>query len=295
MGFNITCELSSYDYNVDQADIAAILQLAGCGGFSDLKTRNATLCNEILQKYDRLPVSAEGLWTFYAKGPPVKWNERDPLNTSFNSLAGPDTEINNDGLFVRTQVKTNPTCKGTGSIRRCDLRQGIVEYAVVLKHNTIALQHAHWQNDTFLQGTPAYLLDSRDSWTDIVALLYPPVVVEITSPAAYEPLRVKQYFNCNSNNRQPNMNTTCQASEFVGSQFALRDFSERYLDQSDDSKNPCGYTWRDPMQVCTSYHPRISLQHSFRSVCQLFCVPRLLCQMIACPTYPADHWAGYTR
>lgn len=53
-------------------------------------------------------------------------------------------------FIITTKFKNDTACKGVAFTQACKLHQGLVEYSIILKNNSISLRYPHWQNDTFL-------------------------------------------------------------------------------------------------------------------------------------------------
>lgn len=51
-------------------------------------------------------------------------------------------------LDVKSVFKSSPSCQENLSVHTCSLHRGIIEYDVTMQNGSIALQHAHWQQDT---------------------------------------------------------------------------------------------------------------------------------------------------
>jgi hypothetical protein len=55
------------------------------------------------------------------------------------------------GTFqIMNLFKTDQACKGMMDLSNCSLRHAIIEYEVVVKNKTIALESSRWQGDDII-------------------------------------------------------------------------------------------------------------------------------------------------
>lgn len=160
-----------------------------------------------------------------------------------------------DGLkynvIITTTFKDTPTCKGSIPMHRCSLRLTLVDYAVMIKNDSITLQYPHWQSDMVHETSipkkeyiPWGLGVFTNEWTQLFALLYPPTQINVTQMGDRPMLM--EYVLCQENSDRlfDTINTTCPLRMPI-----IRDLSKIYSNQPLPYRHACDYTWRDPMQV----------------------------------------------
>lgn len=274
VGFGVACESSSYNFSAEEADMAPKVQALGCSstfGFNNATAdRNETFCKELGKTYD-VPL-AKVFAVGFENGGAAAGSPEDCYRPFKNTLDFLDNNCVGSGINITTTFKDRPTCRGTVQARRCTLRQGVVEYAVMIKNDTISLRHPHWQNDTFLQDTPIDLLDTINHWTKIFPHLYPPIQVNLDRSVRSKAARLHWYQDCPKGYGQSN--TSCPVSGSIGERLGSIDLSRQYINEKQAGLNPCDITWSDPMQaslnLCTHLFPFRSRQtpsNHFRSSC----------------------------
>jgi hypothetical protein len=56
-------------------------------------------------------------------------------------------------LDITSVFKSDPSCQADVSVNTCSLHRAILDYDVTMQNGTIALQHAHWQQDNTFTRT----------------------------------------------------------------------------------------------------------------------------------------------
>ncbi len=111
---------------------------------------------------------------------------------------------------ISTTYKDVSTCTGEVQTHRCTLRPAVVEYAVILKNETISLQHSHWQNDTVVQDATFPGFGFVD-WGMVLSLMYPPVQVNVTRSYGLPVYNLAKFIECNNVALPPSAsNTSCR-------------------------------------------------------------------------------------
>jgi hypothetical protein len=117
-----------------------------------------------------------------------------------------------------TSFNTDSGCRWVAHKETCTLRQAIVNYAVVLKSDTISLRYPYWQNDTVNRHFSGSLLTLTKEWKTALKELYKPVRLYGADDGI-------DHFN---------------------DTITFRD-TARFA-----ASSPCGTTWSNPMQVVKS-------------------------------------------
>lgn len=154
-------------------------------------------------------------------------------------------------IRITTKFKDMPTCKGFAQTRMCTLRQGVVEYAVMLRNETISLQHPHWQNDTVLYTHGRQNQSYVTEWLEAFSMLTPAYKYDISHDLRASRFETQSYVNCNTWGKRPASNMSCTPTADAAFTFRERD---RFRTQGDRSKTQereasCELTFRDPTQV----------------------------------------------
>lgn len=309
VGFGVTCESSSYDFSVDEADMAAKAAAIGCSSFfgynNDTSDTNVTFCKE-LEKPENYQTAQFGKVKVFAVGFENGGPAAGSPDKCFRPVRNADDALRDDcissGINITTAFKNTPTCKGRAQARRCTLRQGVVEYAVMIKNDTISLRNPHWQNDTFLQDTPVNLLDMANYWWEVFPQLYPPIQVNLEHGPRSNSLVFGLYGDCLSSYRESN--TSCSVAGFQTQPIVLKDLSIRYINQADPNLSECNYTWSDPMQACLTHltfqlklyrlPETMKLIPSFKRTCSTVCAISPSEHLSTLPLLPIDRFSSLT-
>ena len=159
---------------------------------------------------------------------------------------------------ITTKFRNDTACKGLAFTQTCSLHQGIVEYSVILQDSSISLRYPHWQNDSFLNDLPKALPNNASSssdlrtrvasWNQAFMNLYKPV--KFNTSRYYcdgEPVGSILLTNC----QDQMVNFSSDAMECIyytgNSPMTFRDSMDFEIENV-NNKN-CGRTWRNPMQV----------------------------------------------
>ncbi len=155
-------------------------------------------------------------------------------------------------LHLRTTAKDFAGCVGRLVTRECTLRPGVVEYAVTLTNDTIALQTSDRAGDRYLGDTAA-------SKSALSAASY-------TSHMLFPSVTLSQRWRRNGDSLKSLMTSCMQAtndSTCDPKSTTVRDTSLAYLEplKNDSYEDLCDRTWRDPMEVS-----RRAVGHNFPDV-----------------------------
>jgi hypothetical protein len=113
VGFSITCQTSTYDYGVDISN----LQTKCDRGYEDCEEKDF---------FRSIPVFV------------IEYGDiHKPTLLEHNTYGKPV------GIEIMTSFKTDSGCRWVAHKETCTLRQAIVNYAVVLKSDTISLRYPH--------------------------------------------------------------------------------------------------------------------------------------------------------
>lgn len=227
--------------------MAARIRSLGCSSWfgydTDAPDRNETFCRELDMRRDELKAQAKVFAVGFQGTPP---------STGSSGVGS--------GIVITSAFKDTATCKGTIPVRRCTLLPGLVEYTIMIKNDTISLQHPHWQNDTFLQAREGKFSNDLpltwNPWQAVFPTFFPPVELNLTEGPRPNEYEFDLYSNCPEGEFSAGIgsNTTCRNGGPGWQRVEVNDLSRQYLNQPDPSCDPesacaCTYTWHDPMQV----------------------------------------------
>lgn len=167
-------------------------------------------------------------------------------------------------ISIATAFKDTLACQGSIRTHQCSIRETLVDYAVMIKNDTITLQHPHWQSDIVHESdvSNGSVLDwgvFTNQWGKLFALLSSPIRINVTqengTPMFTQHLPCQllsvdyMYAEMSGDNSRPK---DCPIIMPM-----IRDLSRTYSNQPLSYQHACNYTWRDPMQVSslwTSFH-----------------------------------------
>jgi hypothetical protein len=183
--------------------------------------------------------------------------EADVFKTGLETGADPMTPFT-----LHTLAKNSSGCvdaRGDAFLRliqrSCTLEDGVVEYAVVLTPDTIALQHPHdWVHDRYISNRA----NNSDyfSATYVAALhayntLFPPARATLRWILAARHPQLHSFFQCPGSST----NFSCTEADKSTAPTIALDISQEFLVShqpiSWELQQPsCNVSWRDPMEVC---------------------------------------------
>lgn len=238
VGFNITCRLTSYDYDIQVGHMV----------YKTYQGGSDSSCHSISE----IPsMEGEHAWMIAFAIEPILFRDSE----------------NKFDVKITTKFKNDTACRGVAFAQTCELHQGIVEYSVILQNTSISLRYPHWQNDSFLQNLPSALsntlpsalpiafqnnvsIDLRtdaETWNKVFMNLYTPV--RFNSSRLYcdgEPAESYLYTNCPDGFFDP-------SSDAMMCPYEIRNFPMTFRDsmsfEIEGVNKTCGKIWRNPMQV----------------------------------------------
>lgn len=148
---------------------------------------------------------------------------------------------------ITTKFKNDTACKGFAFTQTCTLHQGLVEYSVILKNNSISLRYPHWQNDSFLQNLSSDLRTDGLLWKRAFTNLYE--VVRFNQSQAYcnETLGFSQWYTqCPEMDGRMNQDMNC---DYIIGDIPLTFRESTSFENENVVGKDCERTWRNPMQV----------------------------------------------
>lgn len=150
---------------------------------------------------------------------------------------------------ITTKFKNDTACKGFAFTQTCTLHQGLVEYSVILKNNSISLRYPHWQNDSFLQDLSSDLRADGILWTRAFMNLYEVFGFNQSQAYCNETIGFSRWYT-----RCPEMMTGLGIDQAMECDYTLGDTPLTFRESmSFENENvvgkDCERTWRNPMQV----------------------------------------------
>ena len=149
---------------------------------------------------------------------------------------------------ITTKFKNDTACKGSAFTQTCTLHQGLVEYSVILKNNSISLRYPHWQNDSFLQNLSSDLRTDGILWKRTFTNLYE--VVRFNQSQAYcnETVGFSLWYTMcpEMSRRSINQDMNC---DYIIDDIPLTFRESRSFENENVVGKDCERTWRNPMQV----------------------------------------------
>jgi hypothetical protein len=167
--------------------------------------------------------------------------------TLFESI-GDDDKESNYPFVLRTEFKDDTKFPGCVLQHDCGLRLAIMEYAVELTNNSIALKHRHeWHHDKHVADV-AYFNGESYAWINAYTLLNPSVKVlcKYWYPRSDEgpQYQVTRLVNCGGHGYESST-VNCLNNLPV----TLLDLWVVYLQDQETHSISCNSTWQDPMPV----------------------------------------------
>lgn len=172
------------------------------------------------------------------------------LTTMIAFAIEPIVYANSENVYdfnLTTKFKNDTGCKGAAFTQTCTLNQGIVEYSIIFKNNSISLRYPHWQNDSFLEDVSSELRARARLWNNAFLNLYAPVRL------------VQTWTGCGGNFGFTDWMTLCSENEIWNNKkvmdcyYELNKVPMTFRDSLNfeigKGSNACEKTWRNPMQV----------------------------------------------